>query len=130
VWRVRAGGPKCKLIRPRTTYDSRVDRLRVVIAPVALLVPSVAFALNAFISFRERGLVEPYDIPAAVAFFAAAVLAWRRSLAALVGGAVLCGIYLASVVQSGSAVFIAYWIVALVLTLQALPLARRGRATA
>jgi hypothetical protein len=41
------------------------------------------------------------------------------------GGAVLCAIYLASVVASGPAVFIAYWIVALVLIVQALPLLRR-----
>lgn len=104
-----------------------MDRLRVAAASVALLVPSVVFALNAFISYRERGLVEPYDIPAAIAFLIAAVLAWRRSAAALLGGAALCAIYLASVVISGPAVFIAYWIVALVLTLQALPLLRRPR---
>jgi hypothetical protein len=106
-----------------------VDRLRVAIASVALFVPSVVFALNAFISYRERGLVEPYDIPAAVAFFIAAVLALRRSVIGLVGGAVLCAIYLASVVAPGPTVFIAYWIVALVLTVQALPLVRRSRLT-
>jgi hypothetical protein len=44
---------------------------------------------------------------------------------ALAGGAVLCAIYLASVVASGPAVFIAYWIVAIVLIVQALPLLRR-----
>lgn len=92
---------------------------------MALVVPSLAFALNAFISYRERGLVEPYDVPAAIAFFVAAILAWRRSIAALVGGAALCAIYLASVVSSGPAIFIAYWIAAIVLTVQALPLARR-----
>jgi hypothetical protein len=101
-----------------------VSQLRVAIACVALLVPSVAFALNAYISYRERGLVEPYDVPAAIAFAVAAILAWRRSLAALVGGAALCAIYLASVVASGPAVFIAYWVVALVLIAQALPLLR------
>lgn len=69
---------------------------------MALLVPSLAFALNAFISYRERGIVESWRQPAA-----------------------LCAIYLASVVTSGPAVFIAYWVVALVLTLQALPLVRR-----
>ena len=102
-----------------------VDQLRVAIAALALAVPSVMFALNGYISFRERGIVEPYDIPGAIAFAIAAILAWRRSLAALVGGAVLCGIYLASVVTSGPAVFIAYWIVALVLIAQALALVRR-----
>jgi hypothetical protein len=103
-----------------------VNQLRVAIACVALLVPSVAFALNGYISYRERGLIEPYDIPAAIAFAVAAILAWRRSFAALIGGAALCAIYLASVVTSGPAVFIAYWIVALVLIAQALPLFRRA----
>jgi len=102
-----------------------VDGLRVAIASVALLVPSVVFAFNAFISYRERGLVETYDVPAAIAFLITAVLAWRRSLVALVGGAILCAIYLASVVASGPLVFIAYWVVALVLSVQALPLVRR-----
>lgn len=90
--------------------------------------PSLAFALNAIISFRERGFVEPYDVPAAIAFFVASILAWRRSLVALVGGAILCAIYLASVVTSGPVIFIAYWIVALVLIAQALPLARKTEA--
>jgi hypothetical protein len=102
-----------------------VTRLRVAIASVALLVPSVVFAFNAYISYAERGLVESYDIPAAVGFLITAVLAWRRSIVALVGGAILCAIYLASVVASGPAVFIAYRIVALVLTVQAVPLLRQ-----
>jgi hypothetical protein len=103
-----------------------MDRLRLAIASLALLVPSVLFAFNAFISYRERGLVETYDVPAAVAFLITAVLAWRRSLVALVGGAVLCAIYLASVVASGPLVFISYWLVALVLIVQAVPLVRRA----
>jgi hypothetical protein len=102
-----------------------VERIRFVVAQVALLIPAAAFALNAFISFRERGFVESYDVPAAIAFLLVAVLAWRGSMVALIGGAALCAIYLASVVTSGPAVFIAYWIVALLLTLQALPLMRR-----
>ncbi|MEK6206523.1 MAG: hypothetical protein AABM32_02675 [Chloroflexota bacterium] len=61
-----------------------MDRLRIAIAAVALVIPAVVFALNAFISYRERGLVETYDIPAAIAFLIAAVLVWRRSVAALV----------------------------------------------
>jgi len=105
-----------------------VERIRLVLAQLALLVPAVAFALNAYISFQERGVVEPYDIPAAIAFLAAAVLAWRRSPVALIAGAALCAMYLITVVTSGPAVFIAYWIVALVLTLQALPLVRRQAA--
>jgi len=118
-------GRYAKLIPKDPPYDARVDQLRVAIAAVALLVPSVVFAFNAYISYRERGLVEPYDVPAAIAFLVAAILAWRRSMPALAGGAVLCAIYLTSVVASGPAVFIAYWIVALVLIVQALPLLRR-----
>jgi hypothetical protein len=107
-----------------------MDRLRVAIASLALLVPSVLFAFNAFISYRERGLVETYDVPAAIAFLITAVLAWRRSLVALVGGAVLCAIYLASVVASGPLVFISYWLVALVVIVQAVPLVRRAALSA
>ena len=95
------------------------------IASVALLVPSVVFAFNAFISYRERGTVETYDVPAAIAFLITAVLTFRRSLVALVGGALLCAIYLASVVASGPLVFTAYWIVALILIVQAVPVVRR-----
>lgn len=110
-------------------YDAEVERLRVALASVALAVPSVVFAFNAFISYRERGVVEPYDIPAAIAFVVAAIFAWRRSLIGLAGGAVLCAIYLASVAAPGPAVFTGYWIVALILCVQALPLARRRVAT-
>jgi hypothetical protein len=102
-----------------------VNRLRIALASAALGLPGLAFALNAFISYRERGLVEPYDIPAAILFLVAAVLTWRGSVAALVAGAALCLIYLASVITSGPAPFIAYWVIALVLTLQAVPLLRR-----
>jgi len=102
-----------------------MNELRVAIASLALAVPSVVFAFNAYISYRERGVVEPYDIPAAIGFLIGAIFVWRRALVALIGAAVLCAIYLASVVASGPAVFIAYWIVALVLIIQALPLVRR-----
>jgi hypothetical protein len=105
-------------------YDAAVVGLRVGLAAVALLVPSVVFAFNAYLSYRERGFVEPYDIPAAVAFLVAAIFVWRRSIAAVLGGAALCAIYLASTLAGGPAVFTAYWIVALVLTIQALPLLR------
>lgn len=118
-------GRYAKLIPWGPPYDARLDKLRVAIASLALAVPSVVFAFNAYISYRERGVVEPYDIPAAIAFLVAATLAWRRSPAAIVGGAVLCAIYLASVVASGPAVFIAYWVVALVLIVQAFALVRR-----
>jgi hypothetical protein len=105
--------------------SSVTDRTRLALAGAALAIPGLVFALNAFISYRERGLVEPYDIPAAVAFLVTAVLAWRGSVAAVVAGAALCAIYLASVITSGPPAFIVYWIVALVLTLQAVPLLRR-----
>jgi hypothetical protein len=87
-------------------------------------VPSLVFALNAIVSYRERGIVEPYDVPAAIAFFVVAILALRRSIAALAGGAILCAIYLASVLTTGPLIFTAYWIVALVLIIQAIPLQR------
>ena len=118
-------GRYAKLIPRAPPYDAHVDGLRLAIASLALLLPSVVFAFNAYISYRERGVVEPYDIPAAIAFLVSGVLGLRRSLAALVGGAVLCAIYLASVVASGPLVFTAYWIVALLLIVQALPLVRR-----
>ncbi|HEV8535438.1 MAG TPA: hypothetical protein VGR87_06925 [Candidatus Limnocylindria bacterium] len=101
-----------------------MEPIRLALAQAALLVPAVAFAANAFISYRERGFVEPYDVPAAVGFLLVAVLAWRRSLVALVGGIALCAIYLATVLTAGPAAFIAFWIVALALTAQALPLMR------
>ena len=102
-----------------------MNRFRIALAGAALGIPGLAFALNAFVSYRERGLVEPYDIPAAIAFLVTAVLTWRGSVAALIAGAALCAIYLASVITPGPAAFITYWIVALVLTLQAVPLLRR-----
>ena len=102
-----------------------MNRLRIALAGAALGIPGLVFALNAFVSYRERGLVEPYDVPAAIVFMVTAVLTWRGSVAALVAGAALCGIYLASVITTGPAVFIGYWIVALVVTLQAVPLLRR-----
>ena len=118
-------GRYAKLIPRPSPYDAVVDRLRIALASLALLVPSVVFGFNAYISYRERGVVEPYDIPAAIAFLAAAVFTWRRSMRALVGGALLCAIYLASVIGPGPAVFIAYWIIALALIVQAAPLLRR-----
>ena len=102
-----------------------MDRLRIGVAGAALGIPGVVFALNAFIRYRESGLVEPYDIPSAIVFLVVAVLTWRGSVAAVVAGAALCVIYLASVIAGGPAAFIAFWIVALVLTLQAVPLLRR-----
>jgi hypothetical protein len=77
-------GRYANLIPRDPPYDARVDRIPIAVASVALLVPSVLFAFNACISYRERGLVEPYDIPAAIAFLIAAVFTWRLLVVALV----------------------------------------------
>jgi hypothetical protein len=64
-----------------------MDRLRVALAFLALAVPSVLFALNAYVSYRERGIVEPFDIPAAIAFLAY----WIVALVLIVGALPLVG---------------------------------------
>lgn len=95
-----------------------LDRSRLGAAALALAVPAIVFALNAVISFRERGIVEPFDIPAAIAFVVLAVLAWRGSRPALIAGAALAGLYLVSTLLGGPAPFLAYWVIALLLILQ------------
>ncbi|HEY6202861.1 MAG TPA: hypothetical protein VI056_07440 [Candidatus Limnocylindria bacterium] len=45
-----------------------MDRPRLYAASVALAVPAAVFALNALVSYRERGFVELFDLPAAIAF--------------------------------------------------------------
>lgn len=99
-----------------------MDRLRLAAAVKALAIPAGVFALNAFISFRERGFVEPLDIPAAIAFGALGALVWRGSRAALLAGAALMVVYLVTAGVGGVLPFVAYWVVALVVALQALPL--------
>jgi hypothetical protein len=99
-----------------------VDRLRLIAASVALAIPAAVFALNAFISFRERVIVEPLDIPAAIAFAVLAALVWRGSRVALYFGAALIVVYLVTAAAGGVIAFVVYWAVALALALQALPI--------
>lgn len=98
-----------------------MDRIRLGAAAVALSIPAAIFALNAFISFRERGIVEPLDIPAAIAFAVLGALVWRGSRVALLAGAALMVVYLVTAAAGGVVAFVTYWIVALVIALQALP---------
>jgi len=99
-----------------------VEQLRLGAAAVALSIPAAIFALNAFISFRERGTVEPLDIPAAIAFAVLGALVWRSSRLALFSGAALMVVYLVTAAAGGVTPFVAYWVVALIIALQALPL--------
>jgi hypothetical protein len=101
-----------------------MDRLRLVVASLTLAMPAVVFALNALISFRERGLVEPFDLPAASLLAALAVFVWRGVRLALFSAAALIVAYLVTAAAGGLMPFVAYWVVALVLTLQALPITR------
>lgn len=105
-----------------------MDRLRLIAASVALAIPAAVFALNALISLRERGIVEPLDIPAAVAFAVLAALVWRGSRAALLCAAALIVVYLVTAAGGGVVVFVVYWVAALLLALQALPIATELRA--
>ncbi len=105
-----------------------MERLRVVAAALALALPAVVLALNALISFRERALVEPLDIPSAIVFGALAVLAWRGSRPALLVGVALVGLYLVSTLLGGPVQFAAYWVTALLLILQAALLRPGARA--
>jgi len=98
-----------------------LERIRLGAAAVALSIPAALFALNAFISFRERGIVEPLDIPAAIAFAVLGALAWRGSRLALLVGAALIVVFLVTAAAGGVMPFVAYWVVALVLALQAVP---------
>jgi len=99
-------------------------RLRLAAAVIALAIPAGVFALNAFVSLRERGIVEPLDLPAATAFAVLGALAWRGSRLALLGGAALMVVYLVTAAAGGVIPFVAYWVVALMLALQAVPLTR------
>ena len=105
-----------------------MDRLRLAAAAVALSIPAAIFALNAFISFRERGIVEPLDIPAATAFGVLGALAWRGSRIALICGAALLVPYLVTAAIGGVTAFVVYWVVALIVALQALPMTDERRA--
>lgn len=103
--------------------------VRIYAAALALAIPAGVFALNALISVRERGLVEPWDVVLLVAF--AGVAAWtiRGSRIALALGTTLVAIMFATAIPGGPVQFLVYWIVALVLVLQAFyagPIARRA----
>jgi hypothetical protein len=100
------------------------DHLRLIAASTALALPAVVFVLNALISFRERGIVEPMDIPAAIAFAVLAAMVLRGARLALFGGIALIVVYLVSAASGGVLALVAYWSFALVIALQALPLAR------
>jgi hypothetical protein len=96
-------------------------------ASVALAVLAAVFALNALISCRERGFVELFDLPAAIAFAILSVLVagarGSRSTGDRSGGG-----YLVTALAGGVVPFVSYWIATLVLALQAVPVSRGARA--
>ncbi len=104
-----------------------MEQHRLIAAALALAIPAAVFALNATISFRERGLAEPLDIAAAILFFVLAVLAWRGSRPALLGGAALVALYLVSTLLGGPVQFVAYWTAALLVILLSALLRRQAR---
>lgn len=105
-----------------------MDQIRIIAASVALAVPAAVFALNAFISFRERGFVELTDVPAALAFAVLSVLVGRGVQLALYGSVALVAVYLVTALAGGVLAFVSYWVATLVLVLQALPVIRDARA--
>ncbi|HKY51645.1 MAG TPA: hypothetical protein VJP45_10345 [Candidatus Limnocylindria bacterium] len=105
-----------------------MDRIRLGAAAIALSIPAALFALNAFISYRERGIVEPLDIPAALAFGVLGAMVWRGSRIALVAGAALVVVYLVTAAAGGVTPFVAYWVAALAAVLQAFPMTGELRA--
>jgi hypothetical protein len=109
-------------------YDRRVDQLRLIAASVALAVPAAVFALNAFISFRERGFIELLDVPAALAFAVLSILMGRGYRPALFAAIALVAVYLVTALAGGVLAFVAYWVATLVLLLQALPVSLNPRA--
>ena len=98
-----------------------MNQIRLIAASVALAVPAALFALNAFISYRERGFIELWDVPAALAFAILAVLVGRGSRVALYAAIALVAVYLVTALAGGVLPFISYWVATLVLALQALP---------
>ena len=105
-----------------------MDRIRIYAASVALAVPAALFALNAFISYRERGFVELFDVPAAIAFAILAVLVGRRLRLALYGAIALVAVYLVTAIAGHVMPLVSYWIATFVLALLALPVIRGARA--
>jgi hypothetical protein len=105
-----------------------MDQIRRTAATVALAVPAAVFALNAFISYRERGVVELFDVPAALAFAILSVLVGRGSRLALFAAIALVAVYLVTALAGGVVAFVSYWVATLVLALQALPVITGTRA--
>jgi hypothetical protein len=105
-----------------------MDQIRLIAASVALAAPAAVFALNAFISFRERGFIELLDVPAALAFAVLSILVGRGYPPALYAAIALVAVYLVTALAGGVLAFVAYWIATLVLVLLALPFIRAARA--
>jgi hypothetical protein len=105
-----------------------MDQLRVIAASVALAVPAAVFALNAFISYRERGFIELLDVPAALAFAVLSILVGRGYAPALYAAIALVAVYLVTALAGGVLAFVAYWAMTLALMLLALPVIRSSRA--
>ena len=104
-----------------------MDPIRLIAASVALAVPAAVFALNAFISFRERGFVELLDLPAALAFAILSLLVGRGYRLALYAAVALAAVYLVTALAGGVFAFVSYWVATVVLVLQALPVMRDAR---
>ena len=104
-----------------------MNQIRLIAAAVALAVPAAVFALNAYISYRERGFIELWDVPAALAFAILAVLVARGSRPALYAAIALVAVYLVTALAGGVLPFVAYWVATLVLALLALPIIRAAR---
>jgi hypothetical protein len=105
-----------------------VERIRLIAAAVALAVPAAVFALNAFISYRERGFIEVLDVPAALAFAILSLLVGRGYRPALYAAIALVAVYLVTALAGGVFEFVAYWIATLVLVVLALPVIGDARA--
>ena len=105
-----------------------MNQIRLIAAAVALAVPAAVFALNAYISYQERGFIELWDVPAALAFAILAVLVGRGSRPALYAAIALVAVYLVTALAGGVLAFVSYWVATLVLALQALPVTRGMRA--
>ena len=105
-----------------------MDQLRLIAASIALAVPAAVFALNAFISYRERGFIEVLDVPAALAFAVLSILVGRGYRPALYAAIALVAVYLVTALAGGVLAFVAYWVATLVLVLLAVPIIRHARA--
>ena len=105
-----------------------MDQLRLIAASVALAVPAAVFALNAFISFRERGFIELLDVPSALAFAILSILVGRGYRPALFAAIALVAVYLVTALAGGVLAFVSYWVATLVLVVLALPVIRSARA--